>query len=233
MNSTAVSFLAQGNHDISHCKLQMALEGFRNVLNSSQAGAPQDDQMMIHDDSDMDGVSLYTVEIHDPQHKALNDQCMVNIYNRAFVLTLPDAQDEDDEKDPLSVRQNEHTVPAILLYNMGLSHHIQAMNSCISSQLLRKAMQLYTMSFTLLEQASDILNDMDIMVLLALSNNMGVISASQFFDRPGAETSRQMLDRILSSADCLEVLEEEDIEFFSLNLMFLTEHQQHALAAAA
>ena len=99
--------------------------------------------------------------------------------------------------------------------------------------MLRKAMQLYTMSFTMLEQASDILNDMDIMVLLALANNMGVICGSEFYDRAGAETSRMMMDRILSSSDCLETLEEEDIEFFSLNLMFLSEYQKFSLAPAA
>lgn len=219
MNSCAVTSLAQGKHEASHCQLQMALEGFRNVLN--QPASP----MNVHDDAEMDGASLYTVAIHDAQHKAIEQQSMVTVYNRAFVLTT-----EDDE--PASFSNNEHTVPAVLLYNMGLSHHIQAMASG-NSAVLRKALQLYTMSFTLLEQASEVLNDMDIMVLLALANNMGVIAASQFFDRAGAETSRQMMERVLGSVDCLEVMEDEDIEFFSLNLMFLSEHQTHAMAAAA
>ena len=219
MNSTAVSFLAQGKHEVSHCTLQKALEGFRNVLNESDDSPA----MNVHDDAEMDSTTLYTVAIHDAQHKSLEERSMVTVYNRAFVL-------QSEEKP--SFTENEHTVPAVLLYNMGLSHHMQAMQSG-NSTVLRKALQLYTMSFTLLEQASDMLNDMDIMVLLALSNNMGVITGSQFYDRAGAETSRQMMERVLGSADCLEVLEDEDIEFFSLNLMFLTEHQQHALAAAA
>ena len=42
-----------------------------------------------------------------------------------------------------------------------------------------------------------------------------------------------MMERILGSSDCLDCMEDEDIEFFSLNLMFLAEFQNHALAPAA
>ena len=219
MNSAAVSLLVQGKHDVSHFTLQKALESYRQVLNEDEMS------VSVNMDDDMEGTSLYTVEIHDAQHKALEQQSMVTVYNRAFVLTT-------DQAEQPFVSDNEHTVPAVLLYNMGLSHHIQAM-SVGSSALLRKALQLYSMSFSLLEHASGALNDMDISVLLALSNNMGVISSSQFYDRPAAESSRAMMERILGSSDCLDCLEDEDIEFFSLNLMFLSEFQNHALAPAA
>lgn len=226
MNYKAVAFLAQGEHEITHFTLQQALEGFRDVLRQEQ---PVDDDIVVDDEAD--STTLHTVAIHDAQHKkaasssAASPDCnTVSVYRQAFVLT-------SDEKEPY-FSENEHTVPSVLLYNMGLSSHIQALQTG-QSAMYRRTMQLYTMSFTMLEQASDILNDMDIMVLLALANNMGVISGSQFYDRPAAENSRLMMERILSSPDCLESLDDEDIEFFSLNLMFLTEYQNNALAPAA
>ena len=225
MNTKAVSLLLQGNHEVSTVTLQKALESFRAVIDEETE--PMEVQRA--NDDEMDSTILHTVAINGPQHKTFGsspsscDNSMVTVYNRAFVMT--------SEEEPL-FNENEHTVPAVLLYNMGLSHHMLATQTG-KSVIFRKAMQLYTMSFTMLEQASDILNDMDIMVLLALANNMGVISGSEFYDRAGAETSRLMMDRILSSSDCLDILEEEDIEFFSLNLMFLSEYQKHALAPAA
>jgi hypothetical protein len=226
MNSKAVALLAQGEHEFSHFTLQKALEGFRDVLRKE----PQVDGDMV-DDDETDSTTLYTVAIHDAQYKTAassttssSDCSIVSVYCQAFVLT-------SDEKDP-HFSENEHTVPSVLLYNMGLSNHIQALQTGQSS-MYRKAMQLYTMSFTMLEQASDILNDMDIKVLLALANNMFVISGSQFYDRQAAETSRLMMERIISSPDSLESLDDEDIEFFSLNLMFLTEFQNNSLAPAA
>ncbi|CAB9510631.1 expressed unknown protein [Seminavis robusta] len=222
MNTKAVSYLAQGEHECSHFTLQKALEGFRNVLN--QQPSEEAPMMLDVDEDEIDGTVLHTIPIHAAQHKTVApDHSFVTVYRHAFVLT--------SDQEPLFT-ENEHTVPSVLLYNMGLSHHIQAIATG-QSAIFRKAMQLYTMSFTMLENASDILNDMDIMVLLALSNNMSVISGSEFYDRPSAESSRLMMERILSSTDCLESLEDEDIEFFSLNLMFLSEYQKHALAAAA
>ena len=226
MNSKAVSLLLQGKHEVSHFTLQKALESFRTALNEETEAMEVQREV---DADEVDSTILHTVAIHEPQHQTLKsatsscDNSVVTVYNRAFVMT--------SAEEPL-FDENEHTVPAVLLYNMGLSHHMLA-NQTGKSAVLRKAMQLYTMSFTMLEQASNVLNDMDIMVLLALANNMGVISGSQFYDRAGAETSRLMMDRILSSSECLEILEEEDIEFFSLNLMFLSEYQKHVLAPAA
>jgi hypothetical protein len=226
MNSKAVAFLAQGEYEISHFTLQKALEGFRDLLRI----APQVDDAIV-DDDETDSTALYTVAIHEGQYKtvassttASSDSSFSSVYRQAFVLT-------SDEKEPY-FSENEHTVPSVLLYNMALSNHIQALQTG-QSAMYRKAMQVYTMSFTMLEQASEILNDMDTMVLLALANNMGVISGSQFYDRPAAENSRLMMERILSSPECLESLDDEDMEFFSLNLMFLTEFQNNSSAPAA
>ena len=225
MNSKAVAFLAQGNHESTHFTLQKALEGFRDVL---RHGAHVDVEPLI-DADEVDAASLYTVAINDAQHHNVSyssscENSFVSVYRQAFVLTLDEQQTRFSE--------NEHTVPAILLYNMGLSSHIQALQTG-QSAMYRKALQLYNMAFIMLEQSSDILNDMDVMVLLALSNNMCIISGYQFYDRPAAENSRLVMERIMTSADCLESLEDEDIEFFSLNLMFLSEYQNTALAPAA
>lgn len=228
MNAKAVSFLLQGNHEFSQCTLENALEGFRDILNEAHDEGDSDS-----DDVDMESTTLHTVIIQEALHhnvagEASSSCCCDShsdtVYNRAFVLT-------SDEQEPYFA-QNEHTVPAILLYNMGLSRHLEA-NQTGKSATLRKALHLYTMSFTMLEQASDFLNDMDITVLLALANNMGVISGSQLYDRPAAETSRLMMERTLSAPECLDALEEEDAQFFSLNLMFLTEFQRRAWAPAA
>jgi hypothetical protein len=225
MNSKAVAFLAQGEHQVTHVTLLQALDRFRDVVRQEQSGH---DDIVVDDETD--STVLYTVAIHDTQYQmdvssSSSPDCnSVSVYRQAFVLT-------SNEEEPF-FSGKEHTVPSVLLYNMGLSNHIQALQTG-QSVMYRKAMQLYTMAFNMLEQASEILNDMDIMVLLALANNMGVISGSQFYDRPSAENSRLMMDRILTSPDCLDSLNDEDIEFFSLNLMFLTEYQNNALAPAA
>jgi len=224
LNTEAVSLLTQGRHEESHLVLRRALESFRAVLKQA------DEAMEVEKREDeLDSVILHAVSVRDPPHecvKASRSSCensIVSVYSRAFIIT--------SEREHF-VQGNEHTVPAVLLYNMGLGQQLVANRSGKSSGL-RRAMQLYNMSFAMLEEASHVLNDMDIMVLLALANNMSIISGSQFYDRNGAESSRLLMDRILSSDDCLEALNEEDIKFFSLNLMFLSEYEKHAQAPAA
>lgn len=249
MNSKAVSLLLEGNHEVSYFTLQKALEDYRDGLN-------QFDAAMDEGDMDVDSTVLYSVAIHlqdaTVQHKSIytadsSSSCSSSaaasfpactsesgyantegIFNRAFVLH------QEEEDDCASPQDLEHTVPAVLLYNMGLCHHLQGMSTSLNqSARLRKAMQLYAMAHNMLEQASDALNDMDILVLLALSNNMGVLQGAQFCNRMGAQTCCQTMERILASQDCLEVLDDDDLEFFSTNLMFLSEFQQHGVAAAA
>ena len=85
MNAEAVSLLASGKHDHSHFTLQKALEGFRTVLS-----AKENLSMNVEEEDDDDDMDMYTVEIHDAQHKAAEQQSMVTLYNRAFVLTSDD-----------------------------------------------------------------------------------------------------------------------------------------------
>lgn len=245
MNAKAVSFLLQGEHDSSHWALQVALEGFRNELNrktaadnssSSSSSAGTKRRLSFHqqqeeEDSMMtmmtDNTVLHTVLVGE-DITASSAYCdnVITVYNRAFVL-----KSEIEDEDPYFSRENEHTVPSIILYNMGVSHHILALKTGRSATL-SKALQLYTMSFSMLQQASDMLDDFDILVLLALSNNMGAI-CSELYDQQGAQTSQDMVERVLASSDCLDALEEKDLEFFSLNLMFFSEHQMNILAPAA
>lgn len=74
------------------------------------------------------------------------------ICNRAFVAVDTHSSSAFDE--PILPAQNQHLLPATLLYNLGLCYHIDGMRTGTSTQML-KAYQYYRHSFSFLERAPE------------------------------------------------------------------------------
>jgi hypothetical protein len=216
MNTKAVSFLIQGNQSDCILTLQDALQIFKRSLNE-----PSDVEMSASDSSP--GWTTQSFEL--PPVPATCHESF-QLFNSAFVFLW-----ENNTEGTSLPESEERIVPAVLLYNLGLCHHREALRRA-DSDSLRTASRLYSHAMALLETLTDELRDSDMVLCAALANNMAHI-ASSVFDTKATREFQHMLEDIMAAAD-MEYLEEEDAEvFFCMNLLMASELHVHGLAPAA
>ncbi|CAB9505267.1 expressed unknown protein [Seminavis robusta] len=218
LNSKAIAHLLQGNYYECMLALKFALQTFRMELPPSSDGSTQQHQPRL---------SLTTRTVSVPTGSSQACAGAFAVFNGAFIFVKDNSNDSQDLVD-------HHLIPAVLLFNLGLCHHHEAMrDSGCCSIGLEMARRCYSHALTLLETFSDDLRQADMLLLAALANNMAQI-ASNFMDTQSTHIFGKMLGDILDHTDMEAQLEEEDAHvFFSLNLMIVTELNLHGVAPAA
>lgn len=106
----------------------------------------------------------------------------------------------------------ESVTTAVLLYNMGLSCHGNAIRRGFSREL-RRALQLYKMSIRIVQDDSSLHGEdmLQALLLALLNNNIGCIH-SHFYDWNEMRESREVLYSLFASSNDLTM---EDNVFFS------------------
>jgi hypothetical protein len=124
--------------------------------------------------------------------------------------------------------EDKELLASVVLYNMALVNHCQAIELGIS-RLLSIALNLYKMAASVLERYSDI-DASNELVLLALYNNMAQIHAYQW----SSQEVRVCIDNIrmlLSNVSAKRFIDEEDFLLFHINTVLLVEDIHLAPAA--
>jgi hypothetical protein len=114
-------------------------------------------------------------------------------------------------------QQHPEVVSTILLYNLGLVHHIRGLHYCggfVTNKFLKDAYCLYEISFCILKRNNAA--NVDPLLYLALLNNMAHIATGlSLTDRLYDE-----LDAMCSIIQCeSDFLEDEDLAIFCVNAM--------------
>ena len=242
LNNRSVALLMEGKCQESIQVLQLALTAFGRALDEKVESQPHED-----DDESDDDMSDSTEDSHCtiPQTKRValpafggsstSDTTSTNngtnggafeVFNRAFIFTSNDCVEDVDE----------FTLPAILLYNIGICYHHLAFQRASHSQDLKLADSMYGRSLQLLEvyqpnlSCDDCDSDCVHMVLVAaLANNMAHI-ASSFFDVPRTQVYQQLLTNVMDQND----MDDKDTElFFAVNLFYAYASHWNAYAPSA
>lgn len=136
-----------------------------------------------------------------------------SFFDRAFLIT-------NDDENELIVGDNEHKTCCILLYNTGVSHHLQALRTGCNEQL-KQALQLYRMALQFLKYAENngavqMNTDSSMLaVSLALMNNIAHITSSVY----NYEETTNCLNWLRQAVDTFEmssIIQQEDYRFFFL-----------------
>jgi hypothetical protein len=232
-NVKAVSCLALGDHRGCTVQLENALKAYRGLLQNADvrmAEAPQDR---------LNGpnIRLQSIPLPDnvsepapvAQNKASGQSqfsCgnLFTVFHKAFVAVA------DDEQVVASVP--EHIVPAMVLYNMGLSFHLDAIRRGSTVGMVR-AYEFYRHSMALVENGRIEMNHSRQRPLLAaLALNMAHISAA-FYHGASTRTSMVLLRNILDVGGAHEDLEEDELDTFTMSWVFYSEYHHLAMAPAA
>ena len=148
------------------------------------------------------------------------------VFNQAMTI----AKAECDTMDGM-ISQNYQRLLAMLIYNMGLSMHLQALQSGKAAEL-KGALDLYEMSFSVIETEWQQLNVDDLMLLLmALFNNLGHIH-SNLYNLKERETCIDWLKALAGHPTFHKLMQREEHAPFFMNLLVVLKQQQLISPAA-
>lgn len=165
--------MMQGNHDETVGTLGTALSNlkmYQDAVSSSQAaGITDPSKLPLHKTLSSTGSALCSIPLQCPANSENDGTSIFTLFHRALALPQCGVMDGNTDR-----------IMAMLLYNMGLSLHLQATRTGRTAEL-DGAVQLYEMAFTVVEDAWNKFEVDDLMLLLlALFNNMGHIHSSRF-----------------------------------------------------
>lgn len=148
-----------------------------------------------------------------------------SMYNGAFAFSC-------DRARALTTVQKLRLVPAIILYNMGLVLHKQALQS-VKCDNFGRAFGLYRMSLGIVEDCirCSLFSSEYSLLQLAIYNNLGFIN-SHFFEEEEAMVCAGRMLATFASMDCSRLLSKEEYVFYYMNLLFLL-HRNPIFAPAA
>jgi hypothetical protein len=228
-NTMAVSLMQQNFHDEANQAFRWALTCLKELVGTEEdseflhsqpskseirrsTGSPMDTTDTIKSNTSNRKV-VYGVSVEHPlcntntSFLSASPDNLFDFYNRAFVLSSNIAGELP--------AVYESVATAVLIYNMGLSGHGNAIRSGSSTEL-RRALKLYKMSLRIIQADPSLhCENMLHVLLLALLNNMGCIH-SHFYDWKDMGECREVLYSLFASSNDLTV---EDYVFFSYVLL--------------
>jgi tetratricopeptide (TPR) repeat protein len=147
-----------------------------------------------------------------------------SMYNRGLILSLDPALTVGDASS--LVTSNRHQTSATLLYNMALCYHNMGSHLGVSSALI-KALQLYEMALESIGRVTNLLHVPKL--LMAILNNCANIYT---YFRQTDETYRCFENlKIVLAASTVDMIMDEDYDFFFLNAFFQSQELLFAPAA--
>ena len=229
LNNKAIQCLLQGNSDGSVAALSSALSSLQlchNMQQTATANSPLNLQismaMKLLERNPTCSTPMGSVVL---DHSCLSDcSGTFSIFNHA--LTVSNSFELDS-----NVAKNYERLQSMLLYNLGLTLHFQAMRSGRSEEL-RGALDLYEMAFSVVENAWQLFNIDDLMLLLmAILNNLGHIH-SNLYNMERTQTCVDWLKALAGHPAFLKIMQRDQYSSFSMNLLVVLKQAPHCSPAA-
>jgi hypothetical protein len=231
LNNRAVGCLLQDNGNGAVAALQVALSTLQTWRGIEKvARTRRDIQVTLTQEQPL---PLHNINIgHSPLASislplfGRDSECSgtFSIFNHAFTVS------KSADLVP-SASKNYDRFLAMLLYNMGLSFHIQALRSGKSDEM-RGALDLYEMSFSVVEANWQLFHVDDLMlILMALFNNLGHIN-SMFYNTDQIQICIDWLNALAGHPAFLKLLQREQYAPFSLIVLVGTKQAQRCSPAA-
>jgi len=157
-----------------------------------------------------------------------------SVFNQAMTIDKGDLIfGDEDLKDGsgATISQNYHRLLAMLLYNMGLSLHLQSVQNGKTAEL-KGALDLYEMAFSVVETEWSRFDVDDLMLLLmALFNNLGHIH-SNLYNLKQRETCIDWLTALAGHPTFHKLMQRDGYAPFFMNLLVVLKQQQLISPAA-
>jgi hypothetical protein len=215
LNAQAISCLLLGDKRGCSFQLESALNAYRRAAAMQATGVetqarPPSASLRIH----MVPLPL------SPARKTAS-QFGPNIFgvlHRAFMV-----EDDRGSYEP----DHDTIVPAVILYNLGLVFHREAIENG-QSLTLAKANEFYRYAMALVERGQFQSRSL----LAAIANNMAHISAC-FFNEESLHTAMEVLMNVMNDPETRAEFDQDDLDLLGMNWIFYSEHHHVGLAAAA
>ena len=155
-----------------------------------------------------------------------------SVFNQAMTICNIDQDKmEEDGHDGYKISHNYHRLLSMLLYNLGLSLHLQAVSTGKAAEL-KGAMDLYEMSFSVIETEWQHFVVEDLMLLLmGLFNNLGHIH-SNFYNLAQRETCVAWLKALAGHPTFHKLMQRKEYAPFFMNLLVVVKQEQLISPAA-
>jgi hypothetical protein len=149
----------------------------------------------------------------------------IEMYDRALLIDAYSNIQQQQHRPKL-----QEVISAILLYNLGLMHHIRGLHphgGCVSDKFLADAYHLYEISLSILERNDAA--DVDPLLYLALLNNMAHIAT-------GLSLTNKLYDELDAMRSIIQresdFVKDEDLQIFCVNAMCFSSTLVHIAPAA-
>ena len=161
-----------------------------------------------------------------------NSSGTFSVFNQAMTICKIDQDKmEEDGHDGYTISHNYHRLLSMLLYNLGLSLHLQAVQTGKAAEL-KGAMDLYEMSFSVIETEWQHFVVEDLMLLLmALFNNLGHIH-SNMYNVAQRETCVAWLKALAGHPTFHKLMQRKEYAPFFMNLLVVVKQEQLISPAA-
>lgn len=234
-NTKAVRLMQKGDYLQAIALLRAALTDLLGIVQDRPA-AEEDSKMLLV------GGGGSTADRQDAKTLLVDSNCVAgyrlcrkrsfyqdhhafSLFDRALCIRGVEASD-------LTSISAQNAISATVLYNMGLAHQLQGMQSLTKQKAcFKKALKLYQMASDILKDCSADDGEVSGLLYLAVCNNMGHIY-SHFCETQNAQRCLQWLQTILEACQSIDLgLPEDEYLPFYLNVLIL--HGQDTVAAAA
>lgn len=235
LNNKAIQCLANGDCDGSVAAISNALSSLQ--LCQSMAASPSSSRMNLKlnlavkfmdamkNNSDHNiNTQMASLELNTTGSLA---ECSGSFSIFSHILTIPNAYELESD-----VTKNFERIQAMLLYNLGLTVHLQAMRSGRSEEL-KGALQLYEMAFSVVENSWQLMCLDDLMLLMmALLNNLGHIHAT-LYNMPQTQCCVDWLKGLAGHPAFLNIMQREQYSGFSMNLLVVLKQYSSQVCSPA
>ncbi|CAB9503059.1 expressed unknown protein [Seminavis robusta] len=236
LNNRAVSSLLQGDSDAAVSSLTAAMSSLQNLRDveleeqkQQQQQAPPLSQHWLAEKilESLSGESpMCSIPLSFTNSESADGPGTFTLFNHALTIS------NSSSLMVSSVAKNYDRLLAMILYNMGMAFHTQAVRSGRSEEL-RGALQLYEMSFSVVENAWVRFDVDDLtLFLMALMNNLGHIHSS-LYNAPQTQICIEWLTALAGHPAFLRLMQRDQYAPFSLNLLVVLKQQQHHCSPAA
>jgi hypothetical protein len=214
-----------------------AISSFREVLSDVKAAihsttSEEPGSGHTHQDCHMSDITLELASLRDSfdaNQTLYADQNAFSLYDRAIGILATEKQASMQCSKSNLIRQLQ--VSAVILYNIGLSFHLKALQNATKSQdrLLPKALRFYRVAVSLLQKSETCRNNF---LRMALYNNMGHIHFLSL-DRQSACRCMASLRQTLSAEMASNQTKSAEYAHFRINLIVLEGGGHSMLSASA
>ena len=213
LNAQAISCLALGDHRGCAFQLEHALNAYRASSFQGSRDHSRQNHPAAHCQVQSVPLALPSCQRSVSQYGS----SVLTVFQKAFVLT----------SNRQTLAAHETVVPAILLFNMGLSFHLEAIGNG-QGKVMARAYEFYRYAMSLLERGPM----QPRQLVAAIANNMAHVSAC-FYHDANLRIAMTIIKNLIDDPNTEMEVDEEDLDTLTMNWVFYAEYHHIKLAAAA